>query len=194
MSLENYGKVFFGKSVPPTPVDVKAGSFLDEKKDEGPKKKDSFQGPGYGLKHLHGGKWQPKHLAKPGFLEGSAGKPKDSPKPGAYETAKARYDKADGEVETAKKEYEKLDNTAKAYKDLDPKKASLYSSKAAGAKKVYEQKILARHVAGQQLAKFGKPGQPTKGLALGGEELSGPLGSTLAKNHSALSAKKGATV
>ncbi|MFO1464050.1 MAG: hypothetical protein U1F66_09740 [bacterium] len=193
MSLEGYSKVFFGPRVPPATIEVKPG-FL--KPGSEPKAKSAgYQGPSYGLSHLKAGKWQPKPLARPGFLADQPGVAKSGKQGADYEAAKVRYQKAEGEAEKAKAEYEKFENTAKGFRSLGKEKeAKLYTSKAAVAKQNYEQKKLAAQGAKQKMekvgAKYAKPSVPAKGIAPAGEELSGPTGLTLAKNHSALSAPK----
>ena len=151
-------------------------------------KADSFQGPNYGLKHLHSGKYKPKSLAKPSFFVDKAGAEKTGKKGGDYEAAKAQHGKAEGEVEKAQAEFEKLDKTAKAFAALgNTKKAKLYSDKAGVAKKNYEQKLAGANSAKKKMEKVGakgaKPSVPAPGLAPKGEDLSGPSGLTLAKNH-----------
>ncbi len=190
MSLEGYSKVFFGPRVPPATLEVKPG-FL--KPGSEPKAKSTgYQGPSYGLSHLKAGKWQPKPLAKPAFLADRPGVAKSGKQGADYEAAKARYQKAEGEVEKAQAEYEKFENTAKGFRSLGKEKeAKFYASKAAVAKQNLEQKKLAAKGAKQQMekigAKYAKPSLPPKGIAPSGEELSGPTGLTLAKNHAALS-------
>lgn len=196
MSLEGFSKVFFGPRAPSTPIEVKP-NFLKPGKEPGAKS-DSFQKPSYGLKQLHDGKWQPKPLARPSFFVDKAAIAGVGKKQGEYEAAKGRVTKAEAEVAQAKAEYEKLENTAKAFKSMGKEKeAKLFSAKAGVAKKKYEQKALAAKGAQKQMeksgAKLAKPSLPSKSLAPAGEELSGPTGATLAKNHAALcAAKKGA--
>lgn len=190
MSLEAYSKVFFGPRAPGTAIEPQA-KFLKPGK-EGSQKTDSFQAPRYSLKHLHQGHWRPKPLAKPSFLLDKIGTQKNQGSAGEIETAKLGYGKAEGEAEKAKAEYEKLANTAKAYEGLGNKaKAKTFAVKAEAAKKKYEQKVLAAKSAKGQMektaAKYAKPSAPLKGLAPSGEELSGPTGLTLAKNHAVLS-------
>jgi len=182
-------KVFFGPRAEPTEIGLPPSGFLSPKKD-GPKKTDAYSGPKKDLKSLSGGKWQPKHLPKPEFLEakvtpGAAKKTKD------VDAAKAKVESAEGEVAAAKAEYEKYDNSAKAFKATGNPLAKIFESKALVAKKKYEQKVVALHVAEKKLASLApKPGSPKSGMAPKGEELSGPTGATLAKHHSTLSAGK----
>ncbi|MDL1871394.1 hypothetical protein FBR05_04230 [Deltaproteobacteria bacterium PRO3] len=196
MSLDGFSKVFFGPRAPSTPIEVQP-SFLKPGKESSPKA-DAFHKPSYGLKQLHHGKWQPKPLARPSFFVDKAATAGVGKKPGEYEAAKGRVTKAEAELAQAKAEYEKFENTAKAFKSMGKvKEAKLFSAKASVAKKKYEQKALAAKGAQQQMeksgAKLAKPSLPAKGLAPAGEELSGPTGATLAKNHAALSAtRKGA--
>lgn len=190
MSLEAYAKVFFGPRAPSTAIEPQP-KFLKPGK-EGSQKTDKFQPPQYSLKHLHQGHWRPKPLARPSFLLDKVETKKSQGSAGEIETAKLHYSKAEGEAEKAKAEYEKLANTAKAYEGLGNKtKAKAFAVKAEAAKKKYEQKALAVKSAKGQMektaAKHAKPSSPIKGLAPSGEELSGPTGLTLAKNHAMLS-------
>ncbi|MCC7344330.1 MAG: hypothetical protein IT573_05280 [Deltaproteobacteria bacterium] len=196
MSLDGFSKVFFGPRAPSTPIEVKP-NFLKPGKESNPKA-DAFQKPSYGLKQLHGGKWRPKPLARPSFFVDQATTAGVGKKQGEYEAAKGRVTKAETEVAQAKAEYEKFENTAKAFRSMGKmKEAKRFSAKAEVAKKKYEQMVHAAKGAKKQMeksgAKLAKPSLPTKGLAPAGEELSGPTGATLAKNHASLSApRKGA--
>ncbi|MCC6273777.1 MAG: hypothetical protein IT572_09960 [Deltaproteobacteria bacterium] len=189
-SLDGFSKIFFGPRAPSTPIEVQP-SFLKPGKESSPKA-DSFQKPGYGLKQLHGGKWRPKPLARPSFFVDKAATAGVGKKQGEYEAAKTRLTKAESEVAQAKAEYEKFENTAKAFKSMGKaKEAKLFSAKAEVAKKKYEQKALEAKGAKKQMeksgAKLAKPSLPAKGLAPAGEEMSGPVGASLAKNHATLS-------
>lgn len=111
-----------------------------------------------------------------------------------YEAAEAKHAKAEGEVTKAKAEYEKFENTAKAFHSMGKiKEAKIFSAKAGAAKLKYEQKVAAAQGAKQKMERAGvklaKPSLPAKGIALTGEQLSGPTGLTLAKNHSELRGK-----